>query len=85
VFASVRDRLSAEQVGRQDADYIFDVPIEVAKAPTGFRHNEDISGAPDEPYEELERRGRGRKWWDIWRSAGTVPHEAFQRTGSAGR
>ncbi len=40
VFAAVRDRLSASQSQRGDADYIFDVPVEVAKAITGFRHDD---------------------------------------------
>lgn len=67
VFAPVRDRLIAEQLSRDHADYIFDVPVEVAKALTGFRHDRDIPGAADEPYERLERRSREKKWWEVWR------------------
>jgi hypothetical protein len=66
VFTPVRDRLSA-LVGQDRVDYIFYVPVEVAKALTGFRHDEDIPGAPDEPYERLEKRGRVKKWWEVWR------------------
>jgi hypothetical protein len=40
VFSAVRDRLSTAQAQRGDADYIFDVPVEVAKAITGFRHDD---------------------------------------------
>ena len=63
-FASIRDRLMAEQADRADADYVFDVPVEVAKALTGFRHDEDIAGAPAEPFERLVAR---RKWWQVWK------------------
>lgn len=67
-FAPVRDRLSAELAGKQDrVDYIFDVPVEVAKALTGFRHDEDIPGMSDEAYEILEKRGREKRWWEVWR------------------
>jgi hypothetical protein len=66
-FGPIRDRLSAKQVGQGDADYIFDVPVEVANALTGFRYNEIILGAPGEPYEELAKRGRETKWWQVWR------------------
>ncbi|HEY1811669.1 MAG TPA: hypothetical protein VGG74_04890 [Kofleriaceae bacterium] len=48
-FAAIRDRLAAEQqrAGGQDAevDFIFAVPVEVAKALTGFSHDEDVDGA----------------------------------------
>ncbi len=67
VFAPIRDRLTAEQLGQDHADYIFDVPVEVAQVLTGFRHDEDIPGGPDEPYERLEKRGREKKWWEVWR------------------
>ena len=70
VFAPVRDRLSAERAGKQDrVDYIFDVPVEVAKALTGFRHDEDIPGMSDEAYEILEKRGREKRWWEAWRKS----------------
>jgi hypothetical protein len=40
VFAAVRDQLSAARAQRGDADYIFDVPVEVARSITGFRHDQ---------------------------------------------
>ncbi len=43
-FASIRDRLRAEQqqAGGEaaDLDHVFDVPVELAKALTGYCHNE---------------------------------------------
>ena len=45
-LASVRDRLRAEQASaggkKAGVDYIFDVPVEVAKSVTGFSHSEDL-------------------------------------------
>jgi len=69
IFGSIRDRLLLEQ---QDgsADYIFDIPVEVAKSLTGYRHNLDIPGASKEPFEVLicavaERgaRPQGLSFW----------------------
>lgn len=77
VFASLRERLSAKQAQNVDADYSFDVPVEVAKAITGFRHDES---EPSEGFERLlEPKGEAisipkkktlspsKKWWQIWR------------------
>jgi hypothetical protein len=48
-FAAIRDRLAAEQqrAGGKDAevDFMFAVPVEVAKALTGFSHDQDVDGA----------------------------------------
>jgi hypothetical protein len=58
MFTSIRDQLTAVQADaggeESDVDYLFDVPIEVAKALTGFCHNEDIAGADDAPFEKLQ-------------------------------
>ncbi len=47
-LASIRDRLRAEQERaggtKADVDCFFDVPVEVAKAVTGFSHNEGLEG-----------------------------------------
>jgi hypothetical protein len=48
-FAAIRDRLSEEQAEQGEADYLFDVPIEVARAITGFRHDQS------EPTRRFER------------------------------
>jgi hypothetical protein len=53
IYAGLRDQQLANQ-RRGDADYVFDVPVLVAKSLTGFRHDEDIDGAEAEPFEVLE-------------------------------
>lgn len=63
-FESIRDQLLAEQLANNDADYLFDIPVEVAKTLTGFRHDEDFPNGPDEPFERLEFE---KKWWQSLR------------------
>jgi hypothetical protein len=49
--------------GSEDVDYVFDVPVNLAKAATGFRH--DVDGDPGLlPFEVLaEEPGAARPWW----------------------
>lgn len=68
-FAGIRESLHVEQA-RGDADYTFDVPVELAKSLCGYRHDEDISGAGDTPFEVLvasrrssPRRGKAPSLW----------------------
>jgi hypothetical protein len=57
IFATIRDELRSKQRaaggGTADVDYVFDVPVELAKALTGYRHDADIPGAGDRPFEVL--------------------------------
>jgi len=54
VFADIRARLQAELADHdRDADYLFDVPIELAKALVGYRHDEDLAADDEEPFEVL--------------------------------
>ena len=54
VFPDIRARLQAELAENQrDADYLFDVPIELAKALVGYRHDEDLPASDEEPFEVL--------------------------------
>lgn len=56
-FAGIRERLSLQRAAAEaTADYLFDVPVELAKMLTGFRHDEDITGAEAEPFEVLADR-----------------------------
>lgn len=62
-FAAIRDRLLKEQAeGDADVDYVFEIPVELAQALTGFRHDEAPPGAEGnaEPFEVLER-GKKKK------------------------
>jgi hypothetical protein len=54
-FAAIRDRLSAEQTGVTDVDYLFEIPVELFVALGGLRYDADIEGDP-EPWEILERK-----------------------------
>ncbi|MHC4252404.1 MAG: hypothetical protein ACYS9X_25070 [Planctomycetota bacterium] len=51
----IRERLSAEQAGSEDTDYIFDIPIELFVACGGIRYDHDIEGAGPEPWQVLAR------------------------------
>ena len=57
-FASIRDRLAAEQSAAggkaSDADYIFDVPVELAMSFTEYRHDMDTPGLAAGAFEVLE-------------------------------
>jgi hypothetical protein len=67
-FEQIRERLFAKQRDSKDADFIFDVPIELFSALGGIRYDQDIEGAGPEPWQVLTRvkaaatAGR-RKWW----------------------
>ena len=55
-FPSIRDRLLAEQTGSNDADFVFDIPIELFATCGGIRYDHDIPGVGQEPWEILSRR-----------------------------
>jgi hypothetical protein len=67
-YASIRERLTAKQKAqgeRPRVDYIFDIPIEVAAAVTGFHYNRGTSaGYPDlEPLEIAVLPEMAEEWW----------------------
>jgi hypothetical protein len=46
IFASIRDRLLAEQRSETDpVDHVFDIPVQLAKSLTGYHPDETIPGA----------------------------------------
>jgi hypothetical protein len=57
-FECVRDRFFAQQESaggaNADVDYVYEIPAELAKALTGFRHDQDMPGMGVQPYEVLE-------------------------------
>lgn len=59
-FASIRERLTGEQAradaGGESVDHVFDIPVELARALTGFAHDRDLPGAGggQERFEVLE-------------------------------
>jgi len=57
-FASIQERLRARQreAGgkKAEVDYIFNIPVETAQQLTDYRHDQDIPGAGEKPFEVLE-------------------------------
>jgi len=62
---SIRERLFAKQDQADDADYVFDIPIELFAALGGIRYDQDIEGAGPEPWQVLIRTTAPakKKWW----------------------
>jgi hypothetical protein len=56
-FAEISSRLIAKQQEPQGdenlCDYIFDIPVELARVITGFRYDQDVPGLGDDAYEGL--------------------------------
>jgi hypothetical protein len=55
-FAPIRDEHLQKQRAHETGgvDYLFDVPVELARSLTDYRHDHDIEGAGPEPFEILE-------------------------------
>lgn len=55
-------RIQAELVSKQDAkeeedvDHVYDVPANLAKELTGFRHDQETPGMKNKPFEVLEKK-----------------------------
>jgi hypothetical protein len=66
----IAERLIAEQQAaggeKADVDHVYDVPAELAKVLTGYRHDQDMPGLTGDVFEILEREvmpvGSGRRW-----------------------
>jgi hypothetical protein len=73
---NIAEQLIAKQQAaggeKADVDYVYDVPAELAKALTGYRHDQNIQGLTGDVFEILEREmtplGSGRRWrWGyVW-------------------
>jgi hypothetical protein len=71
IYAGLKQEQDEDGGEKAEVDYIHDVPIALAQAVTAFRHDQDIAGAPDQPFEVLQQSGRGimaagRPWWKFW-------------------
>lgn len=57
-FPELKERLIGEQEGeggeKAEVDMLFDLPLELAKQYTGFKHDEEAEDAADEEYEILD-------------------------------
>ncbi len=56
-FQSIREALIREQDNEEGADVIFEIPIALAGALTGFRPDEDLPGPPPE-FVQVVRTGK---------------------------
>lgn len=65
-YVAIADRLRKQQQEYGDADYIFDIPVEVVRELTGFRYDGNPSGYPIEEFVVLERQKRAPWWRRIW-------------------
>ncbi len=65
VFESLRSDFTRKHAELGDADYLFEIPVELAKAITGFRHDVDPSNGVPTSFERL-RRTESRPWWRFW-------------------
>jgi hypothetical protein len=64
-LAEIRDRLRSKQEAaggkKAGVDYIFDVPVELARSVTGYRHDQNIPGLQGIKFEVLVRNQPGPK------------------------
>jgi hypothetical protein len=59
-------QLNAEGGEESEVDYLFDVPLELAKELTGFKHDE-VTDCHERPLEALkDDRPKPRPWWKLW-------------------
>lgn len=65
----IAERLIAEQRAdggeKADVDHLYDVPAELAKQLTGFRHDQDAQGWSRDPFEILQQPTI-RRWGYVW-------------------
>ena len=48
-----------------DVDYIIEIPLEVARELTGFKHDEEIDCLAEDSLQELEEL-KPRRRWQLW-------------------
>jgi len=67
-FASVRDELLAKQAakGGEEAgvDYVFEIPLELARRITGFAHD-SVASVEIDRFEVLDS-APAKPWWKLW-------------------
>ena len=53
ILSSMQTKQSEADSGREGVDYIFEVPVELAKNIAGYRHDREIPGLADKPFAVL--------------------------------
>jgi hypothetical protein len=56
------DEIRRRLVNEPGVDRVFDVPVEIAKLVTGFRHDENITNGEAFPFEVLTKPGGESSW-----------------------
>jgi hypothetical protein len=68
-FKVIRDDYAKRQLGDQEVDWCFEMPLAIAKQLTSFRHDETNAGL-DDSFEELadlkKQNVSGKPWWKFW-------------------
>lgn len=67
-FSDIRDSLFAKQNQHSekdswDVDYIFNVPVDMARSITGFCHDECLPELEGVRFECLQRKKQKKRWW----------------------
>jgi len=69
IHAALKSEQDAAGGQHSEVDFIFDVPVTLAKAITSYRHDEDIQAEEPEPFEVLRPGGtvgNSKPWWKLW-------------------
>jgi len=61
-FSGIRDARMAEQQTSEDCDYVAEIPLQLAKNITGFKHDDSFESAMDKPFEALETIAPASTW-----------------------
>jgi hypothetical protein len=58
-----------EDAGPKEVDFFFEVPLQVAKSLTGFKHDDESPGIDGDSFVVLKsaESASGRRWWQIWK------------------
>jgi len=65
-FTTIKEGAFAKQELAKDADYVFEIPVELFVALGGLRYDQDIEGAGSEPWQVLTRidsASAKKRWW----------------------
>ena len=69
-MAAVHKEAQAKAGGEKaDVDHYFDIPLNAAKAITGFKHDEDIADVDYQRFEVLRQVSSptvSQPWWKFW-------------------
>lgn len=66
VVKELRAQQQAEVGGGSTVDYLFETPVELAKALTGYRYDREIPGVTGAQFEVLALRKKAGKWFRRW-------------------